>query len=66
MTLTNNHSLTVSQLSPGVVTVTEGGEKKDYFVSDGYVFYNHATDGSGYFDPPIMFKTMRGQSIKKW
>ena len=92
-TLTNNHSLIVSQLNPGVrffkkcffdgvkieiknfqnwnlqyllavfwqkklkklnkknnlkvVTVRSEGEDKDYFISDGYVFYNHATDDSG-------------------
>jgi len=47
MTLTNNHSLIVSMLKPGVVTVREGGEEKDYFVSDGFVFFNHPTDESG-------------------
>merc|ERR1712032_1197118 len=46
-TVTNNHSLIVSQLKAGVVTVTDGSEKKDYFISDGFLFYNHATDGSG-------------------
>lgn len=47
MTLTNNHSLIVSMLKPGTITVREGGENKEYFVSDGFVFYNHPTDGSG-------------------
>merc|ERR1711976_302721 len=46
-TLTNNHSLIVSQLKAGVITVTDGPEKKDYFVSDGFLFFNHPTDGSG-------------------
>ena len=47
-TLTNNHSLIVSMLKPGVVTVRDAGEDKDYFVSDGFVFYNHPSDESGY------------------
>merc|ERR1719329_2102405 len=47
MTLTNNHSLIVSQLTPGVIKVTEGTESKDYFISDGFLFFNHPTDGSG-------------------
>merc|ERR1719465_213303 len=46
-TVTNNHSLIVSQLKAGVITVTDGPEKKDYFVSDGFLFFNHPTDGSG-------------------
>lgn len=46
-TLTNNHSLIVSMLKPGVVTVRDAGEDKDYFVSDGFVFYNHPSDESG-------------------
>merc|ERR1712187_839918 len=46
-TLTNNHSLIVSQLKAGVITVRDGAENKDYFISDGFLFYNHATDGSG-------------------
>mmetsp|Transcript_116094 Transcript_116094/g.324691 ORF Transcript_116094/g.324691 Transcript_116094/m.324691 type:complete len:155 (+) Transcript_116094:96-560(+) len=46
-TITNNHSLIVSQLKAGVITVREGQENKDYFISDGYLFYNHPTDGSG-------------------
>merc|ERR1719446_1048095 len=47
MTLTNNHSLIVSQLKAGVITVRDGSELKDYFLSDGFVFFNHPTDGSG-------------------
>merc|ERR1712032_269176 len=47
MTLTNNHSLIVSQLRAGVITVRDGSEDKNYFISDGYVFYNQPTDGSG-------------------
>merc|ERR1711972_464822 len=47
MTLTNNHSLIVSQLKAGVITVRDGPENKDYFISDGFVFFNHPTDGSG-------------------
>merc|ERR1719191_2497502 len=46
-TVTNNHSLIVSQLKAGVITVREGSAEKNYFVSDGYLFYNHPTDGSG-------------------
>merc|ERR1712014_403689 len=46
-TVTNNHSLIVSQLKAGVITVADGAEKKDYFISDGFLFYNQATDGSG-------------------
>merc|ERR1711862_1094217 len=46
-TVTNNHSLIVSQLKAGVITVTDGPEKKDFFVSDGFLFFNHPTDGSG-------------------
>merc|ERR1719316_362415 len=46
-TVTNNHSLIVSQLKAGVITVRDGTENKDYFVSDGFLFYNHPTDGSG-------------------
>merc|ERR1719346_294002 len=46
-TVTNNHSLIVSQLKAGVITVRDGGESKDYFISDGYLFFNHPTDGSG-------------------
>merc|ERR1719472_279755 len=46
-TVTNNHSLIVSQLKAGVITVADGAEKKDYFVSDGFLFFNHPTDGSG-------------------
>ena len=26
----------------------DAGEDKDYFVSDGFVFYNHPSDESGY------------------
>merc|ERR1712151_1467138 len=46
-TVTNNHSLIVSQLKAGVITVRDGTETKDYFVSDGFLFFNHPTDGSG-------------------
>merc|ERR1719411_965207 len=46
-TVTNNHSLIVSQLKPGVITVKDGTESKDYFISDGFLFFNHPTDGSG-------------------
>jgi len=34
-------------LKPGVITVRADGETKDYFVSDGFVFYNAPTDASG-------------------
>eukprot|EP00929_Paragymnodinium_shiwhaense_P031105 TRINITY_DN1750_c0_g1_i1.p2 TRINITY_DN1750_c0_g1~~TRINITY_DN1750_c0_g1_i1.p2 ORF type:complete len:178 (-),score=45.12 TRINITY_DN1750_c0_g1_i1:142-612(-) len=46
-TLTNNHSLIVSQLKAGVITVRDGQESQDYFLSDGFLFFNHPTDGSG-------------------
>ena len=46
-TLTNNHSLTVSMLKAGVITVREGTTTSDYFVSDGFVFFNNPKDGSG-------------------
>merc|ERR1712176_66851 len=46
-TVTNNHSLIVSQLKAGVITVRDGAENKDYFISDGFLFFNHPTDGSG-------------------
>lgn len=46
-TLTNNHSLTVSLLKAGVITVREGLTSTDYFVSDGFVFFNNPKDGSG-------------------
>merc|ERR1719284_1135723 len=46
-TVTNNHSLIVSQLKAGVITVRDGPENKDYFISDGFLFFNHPTDSSG-------------------
>jgi len=46
-TLTNNHSLTVSMLKAGVITVREGTTNSDYFISDGFVFFNNPKDGSG-------------------
>eukprot|EP00441_Pelagodinium_beii_P025489 CAMPEP_0197665400 /NCGR_PEP_ID=MMETSP1338-20131121/59205_1 /TAXON_ID=43686 ORGANISM="Pelagodinium beii, Strain RCC1491" /NCGR_SAMPLE_ID=MMETSP1338 /ASSEMBLY_ACC=CAM_ASM_000754 /LENGTH=130 /DNA_ID=CAMNT_0043244199 /DNA_START=129 /DNA_END=521 /DNA_ORIENTATION=- len=46
-TVTNNHSLIVSQLKAGVINVKDGSESKDYFISDGFLFFNHPTDGSG-------------------
>merc|ERR1712207_43258 len=46
-TVTNNHSLIVSQLKAGVITIRDGAENKDYFISDGFLFFNHPTDGSG-------------------
>ena len=46
-TLTNNHSLTVSMLKAGVITVRDGTTTNDYFVSDGFVFLNNPKDGSG-------------------
>eukprot|EP00929_Paragymnodinium_shiwhaense_P031106 TRINITY_DN1750_c0_g2_i1.p1 TRINITY_DN1750_c0_g2~~TRINITY_DN1750_c0_g2_i1.p1 ORF type:complete len:157 (-),score=46.70 TRINITY_DN1750_c0_g2_i1:364-834(-) len=46
-TLTNNHSLIVSQLKAGVITIRDGQESQDYFCSDGFLFFNHPTDGSG-------------------
>ncbi|KAF4700826.1 ATP synthase subunit delta, mitochondrial, partial [Perkinsus olseni] len=46
-TITNNHSLVISQLSPGVITVRDGTEHKDFFISDGFIFFNQPSDGSG-------------------
>jgi len=46
-TVTNNHSLIVSQLKAGVINVKDGSDSKDYFISDGFLFFNHPTDGSG-------------------
>merc|ERR1711862_683174 len=46
-TVTNNHSLIVSQLKAGTITVRDGQESKDFFISDGYLFFNHPTDDSG-------------------
>lgn len=46
-TLTNNHSLVVSLLKAGVITVREGTTTSEYFVSDGFVFFNNPKDGSG-------------------
>ena len=46
-TLTNNHSLTISLLKPGVITVRDGNNSSEYFVSDGFVFFNNPKDGSG-------------------
>eukprot|EP00928_Gymnodinium_smaydae_P039985 TRINITY_DN271_c0_g1_i2.p1 TRINITY_DN271_c0_g1~~TRINITY_DN271_c0_g1_i2.p1 ORF type:complete len:155 (+),score=39.81 TRINITY_DN271_c0_g1_i2:66-530(+) len=46
-TVTNNHSLIVSQLKAGVITVRDGQDSKDYFLSDGFMFFNHPTDASG-------------------
>merc|ERR1711976_1144360 len=46
-TVTNNHSLIVSQLKAGVITVREGATNKDYFISDGFLFFNQPTDTSG-------------------
>mmetsp|Transcript_134953 Transcript_134953/g.234633 ORF Transcript_134953/g.234633 Transcript_134953/m.234633 type:complete len:155 (+) Transcript_134953:93-557(+) len=46
-TVSNNHSLIVSQLKAGVITVREGGDNKSFFVSDGFFFYNLPTDDSG-------------------
>merc|ERR1712224_261166 len=47
MTLGNHHSQVVSMLKPGVITVREGGNKEDYFVSDGFAFLNAPSDDSG-------------------
>merc|ERR1712160_225007 len=46
-TVTNNHSLIVSQVKAGVITVRDGSESKDYFISDGFLIFNQPTDGSG-------------------
>ena len=47
MTLGNNHSQVVSMLKPGVITVREGGNKEDFFVSDGWAFMSAPKDESG-------------------
>merc|ERR1711937_682184 len=44
MTLGNNHSQVVSMLKPGVITVREGGNKEDFFVSDGWAFMSAPKD----------------------
>ncbi len=50
-TLTHNHSLTVSQLRAGLITVKlEANNVQEYFVSDGWVFFNHNEDGSSRAD----------------
>eukprot|EP00922_Rhytidocystis_sp_ex-Travisia-forbesii_P032256 GHVS01047969.1.p1 GENE.GHVS01047969.1~~GHVS01047969.1.p1 ORF type:complete len:160 (+),score=31.24 GHVS01047969.1:68-547(+) len=47
-TVTNNHSQNVSQLRNGVVTVRqEGKEPKQFFLSDGFLFYKSPRDDSG-------------------
>lgn len=46
-TLTHGHSLMVSMLKPGVITIRSDSQTIDYFVSDGFCFYNHASDDSG-------------------
>jgi F-type H+-transporting ATPase subunit delta len=46
-TLTNNHSLVISMLKAGVITVREGTNATDYFISDGFVYLNNPKDGSG-------------------
>ena len=46
-TLTNNHSMIVSMLKPGVITVRDGTTTNEYFLSDGFVFFNNPKDGSG-------------------
>merc|ERR1740121_617153 len=48
-TVTNNHSQLVSQLQPGPITVkgADGGESSTYFISDGFLFFNQPSDGSG-------------------
>ena len=46
-TVTNNHSQLVSQLRAGQITVKEGTNIENYFVSDGFLFFNQPSDGSG-------------------
>jgi len=47
-TMTNNHSLIISQLKAGVITVRhDANDVKNYFISDGFVFFNHPKDDSG-------------------
>ncbi|KAF4692529.1 ATP synthase subunit delta, mitochondrial [Perkinsus olseni] len=31
----------------GVITVRDGTEHKDFFISDGFIFFNQPSDGSG-------------------
>merc|ERR1740121_874094 len=47
MTLANNHSQLVSMLKPGVITVREGSNKEEFFVSDGWVIFSAPDDDSG-------------------
>ena len=42
-TLTHNHSLTVAMLKPGVVTVRDGAKIEEFFLSDGFVFFNNGS-----------------------
>ena len=46
-TLTHGHSLMVSMLKPGVITIRSESQSFEYFVSDGFCFYNHSSDDSG-------------------
>jgi F-type H+-transporting ATPase subunit delta len=47
-TLTHGHSLMVAMLKPGLITIrVDKDHVQDYFVSDGFCFYNHASDETG-------------------
>merc|ERR1712194_635572 len=46
-TVTNNHSQLVSQLQAGKITIKDAGKEEHYFISDGFLFFNQPTDGSG-------------------
>eukprot|EP00389_Voromonas_pontica_P005752 GDKH01008613.1.p2 GENE.GDKH01008613.1~~GDKH01008613.1.p2 ORF type:complete len:202 (-),score=17.04 GDKH01008613.1:124-729(-) len=46
-TLTNGHSANISQLGPGVVTVRNGSESRNFFMTNGYAYLKHAKDSSG-------------------
>ena len=49
-TLTHNHSLVVSQLRPGLISVKTDNQVQEFFVSDGFVFFNHNEDGTSRTD----------------
>ena len=60
-TVTNNHSLIVSQLKAGVITVREGTENKDFFISDGLSPFGMGENKSYY---PYLFHYHQ-QNVKK-
>lgn len=44
-TLTNGHSQMVSQLAPGVITIRSGATTTEYFISNGFAYF----EGLDYF-----------------